>query len=149
MVDAWRAWPIAARLLLAASAAVLAGAHTACATTAYAPCPVPWDGPLPDDAFERCKAVLERHADRLAIADRMPLRLQTGWVAADDVAGERRWTVLVDDGVEPEGLAVVVELRCLREPWLGSPGWGEACGDAFAERALAAELAEALSRRQP
>lgn len=149
MADARPARSFAGRLLRVASAAVIAGALTACATTAYAPCPVPWDGPLPADAFERCKVVLERHADRLAIADRMPLRLQTDWVAADDVAGERRWTVLGDDSVMPVGLAVVVELRCLREPWLGAPGWGAACGDAFAERALAAELAEALSSRLP
>lgn len=116
----------------------------ACATTAYAPCPVAWEGPLPADAYERCKAVLEVRASRLAIADRAPLRLQTEWQAAEDVAGERRWTVLLDDSVEPPGLAVVVELRCLREPWLGSPGWGEPVGEPFAERELAAQLAEAL-----
>ncbi|MFO1030029.1 MAG: hypothetical protein U1F60_03030 [Planctomycetota bacterium] len=110
---------------------------------------MPWEGPLPADAFERCKAVLGRHAGRLAIADREPLRLQTGWVGADDVAGERRWTVLCDDSVVPVGLAVVVELRCLREPWFGTPGWGEPVGEPFAERALAAELADALAQAPP
>lgn len=149
MADAQTARSFAARLLLVASGAAIVGALTACATTAYAPCPVPWDGPLPADVFERCKAVLERHADRLAIADRQPLRLQTDWVAAADVAGERRWTVLSDDSTAPVGLAVVVELRCLREPWLGAPGWGEPSGDAFLERALAAELADALSSPPP
>lgn len=121
----------------------------ACATTAYAPCPVAWQGPLPVDAYDRCKAVLEVRASRLAIADRAPLRLQTEWQAAEDVAGERRWTVLQDDSVEPPGLAVVVELRCLREPWLGSPGWGEPVGEPFAERELAAQLAEALGAPLP
>lgn len=138
-------WSSVARLRLRIAGAVVAVAATGCATRAYEPCPVPWSGPLPNDAFERCKAVLERHAERLAIADRTPLRLQTGWAAVDDVAGERRWTVLGDDRVLPLGLAVVVEVRCLREPWLGAPGWGEVRGDAFAERAFAAELAEALS----
>jgi hypothetical protein len=145
VADGVRAWSFVAWLPLAVAGATMAAAMTACATTAYAPCPVPWDGPLPVDAFERCKAVLGRHADRLAIADRQPLRLQTDWVAAHDVAGERRWTVLTDDSTAPVGLAVVVELRCLREPWLGAPGWGEPVGDAFAERAFAAELAEALA----
>ena len=149
MAEGERAWSFAALRSLVVVGATMAGAMTACATAAYAPCPVPWNGPLPDDAFERCKAVLDRHADRLAIADRQPLRLQTDGVAADDVAGERRWTVLGDDSIAPVGLAVVVELRCLREPWLGAPGWGAPSGDPFVERAFAAELAEALSSRRP
>lgn len=149
MADARRARSFEVRRLLVAALAAIAGATSGCATTAYAPCPVPWSGPLPPDAFERCKAVLARHADRLAIADRDPLRLQTDWWAADDVAGERRWTVLGDASTRPVGLAVVVEVRCLREPWLGAPGWGEVRGDAFAERAFAAELAEALANPRP
>ncbi|MFN8826473.1 MAG: hypothetical protein ACK501_16005 [Planctomycetota bacterium] len=133
--------PRLVRAVLAAVAA-LAGA---CRSAPYAACPVPLTAPLPADAFERCQQVLLQQGGGLVTADASPLRLQTGWAAVDDPPGERRCSVFVDDAVDPPGLAVVVELRWLRESWFGIPGWSEPRGDDAAERALAEALAKALA----
>lgn len=119
-------------------------AVAACRGPAYVACPVNLDRPLPSDTFERCQQVLRQQGAGLAIAQRSPLRLQTGWTPVDDPPGERRMSVFLDDSVEPPGLAVVVELRWLQESWFGVPGWSEPRGDDVAERALAEALAVAL-----
>lgn len=124
--------------------AALATVSAACGSTPYAACPVPLTAPLPADAFDRCQQVMRQQGGGLVVADASPLRLQTGWAAVDDPPGERRCSVFVDDTVDPPGLAVVVELRWLRESWIGVPGWSEPRGDDAAERQLAAALAEAL-----
>lgn len=136
-----RRTPSGARAVLAAVAALAAACHSA----RYEACPVPLTAPLPADAFDRCQQVLRQHGGGLVTADASPLRLQTGWAPVDDPPGERRCTVFVDDAVDPPGLAVVVELRWLRESWFGIPGWSEPRGDDAAERALAEALAKALA----
>lgn len=132
--------PIEARAVLAVVLALVAACHSA----PYSACPVPLTAPLPADAFERCQQVLLQQGGGLVTADASPLRLQTGWAAVGDPPGERRCSVFVDDAVDPPGLAVVVELRWLRESWFGVPGWSEPRGDDAAERALADALAKAL-----
>ena len=119
-------------------------AVAACRGAAYVACPVAVDRPLPADTFERCQQVLRQLGAGLTVAQREPLRLQTGWAPVDDPPGERRSSVFLDDTVDPPGLAVVVELRWLQESWFGVPGWSEPRGDDAAERALAAALAAAL-----
>lgn len=116
----------------------------ACASPPYEPCPVPWQGPLPPDVFQRCREQLLRGYPGLLVADAEPLRLQTAWLATSDPPGERRAAVFLDDRRQPPGLAVVVELRWLRESWITTPGWSEVHGDDAAERELAAAIAAAL-----
>lgn len=128
------------------SGLVLGSLFAACASSPYAACPVPFDPPLPSDAFARCQQVLLQRGGGLVVADAAALRLQTGWAPVDDPPGERRCSVFLDDSVAPPGLAVVVELRWLQESWLGVPGWSEPRGDDAAERALAEDLAAALRR---
>lgn len=133
--------PLVVRAVSAAVVALAAACHSA----PYSACPVPLTAPLPADAFERCQQVLLQQGGGLVTASASPLRLQTGWAAVDDPPGERRCSVFVDDAVDPPGLAVVVELRWLRESWFGVPGWSEPRGDDAAERALAEALAKALA----
>jgi len=126
-----------------AEAALLAALSAACATPAYAPCPVELPGALPADAFGRCRDVLLRTYGDLAIADESAFRLQTGWQPVREPPGERRATVFREAGAS--GLAVVVELRWLSVPWIGMPAWTEPRGDDTAERELARLLHEALA----
>lgn len=125
---------------LVALGLVLAG----CAAPPYAPCPVELDQPPPADAFARCREVLLRRYQDLAVADEVGFRLQTEWVPVQDPVGERRATVYREGGAASGGLVVVVELRWLAAPWFGLPNWSQPRGDATAERALAAELQAAL-----
>jgi hypothetical protein len=119
---------------LAAHAALLA----ACASPAYAPCPVELPGELPADAFARCRDVLLHRYGDLAVIDRNAFLLQTEWAPVQDPPGERRASVFRDE--KSGGLAVVVELRWLRAPLFGMPSWSEPRGDDAAERELAADL---------
>lgn len=119
---------------------VLALSVGAC-TVRYRPCPVA--GPLPPDAFERCRDLLRAVCGPLAIADSQPLRLQTEWFEVADRGLERRVSV----AQEGEGLGVVVEARWLRETLTGAPEWSEVRIDRAAERQLADRLEAALASR--
>jgi hypothetical protein len=119
----------------------------ACATPAYAPCPVD-AAPLPEDAFARCQATVRRLYGGVAEADAATCRVQSVWTPVADPPGERRATVFRDDAA-PDDLAVIVELRWLSVPWLGLPQWTTARGDAAAERELANALREALTPSPP
>jgi len=126
------------RAVAAIGLAVLAAA---CSNLPYSPCPIEFDGPLPEDAFVRARQVLAARYGALAVVDATAFRLQTDWVAADDRNGQRRVTVFRDAG----GLGLVVELRPLLEPLVGLPYWGEVRGDPAAERQLAGLLQRALT----
>jgi hypothetical protein len=131
VASAWRS---------AAAVALVAIAVGAC-TVRYRPCPV--DGPLPADAFVRCRDLLRAVCGPLAIADAEPLRLQTEWYEVPGRGLERRASVAHDG----EGLGVVVEARWLRETLIGAPEWSEVRVDRAAERELAERLAAALASR--
>lgn len=120
----------------------------ACAAPAYTPCPLDLDQPLPPDAFLRCREVLLRRYDALTESDAEAFRLQTAWSPSQDPPGERRASVYLDAAVA-DSLAVVVELRYVRLPWFGLPGWTSPRGDAAAERELAEELRAALTDPDP
>jgi hypothetical protein len=124
--------------------ALLLSVIGACASSGYQSCPVEWSGPLPDDAFARCRTVLLRRYGKLDTADPERFLLQTPWVPVDDPTGERR-IALFPDPQQPGDLAVVVELRWPEVPLVGPPRWAIARGDAAEERALAAELRAELS----
>ncbi|MCB9876085.1 MAG: hypothetical protein H6835_00655 [Planctomycetes bacterium] len=114
-----------------------------CATS-YSPCPLDFEGPLPDDAFERCAAVLRSSYGALTEADAASFRLQTDWVQVEGEASERRASVFRDDA-RAHSLAVVVERRRLTIPVVGSPHWTTSRGDASAERELVELLHGAIS----
>jgi hypothetical protein len=128
----------------ARSAMLLAVLTAACAPSTYAPCPVDVRD-LPADAFARCRGVLEERVGAMAVADEQAFLLQTAWVPFGDKA-ERRASVFRDPapGV-PSALAVVVEVRHIREPLVGLPEWSDSRGDPETERELADALVEALS----
>ena len=128
-----------AAALLAAALATAAG----CGAPSYSPYPLDLGESLPGDAFARCRDVLMHRYEALVRADPAAFLLQTEWAPSQDPPGQRRASVFRDPDV-PGSLAVVVELRRLRIPLLGLPGWGEPRGDAAAERDLADSLREAL-----
>ena len=121
-------------------------AAVACATGSYSACPVGLDTAPSADAFAVCRDLLGSRFGALVLADAGAFRLQTAWSATPDEAAERRATVFRTDAGHAADLAVVVEVRRLREPLLGLPGWTEPRGDAAAERELAAALRAALNR---
>lgn len=121
---------------------------TGCASSPYEPCPVECVLPLPADAFVRCRRALARDFGPLAEADEAAFRLQTAWSPVADPPGERRATVFRESSARGD-LAVVVELRWLRESLFGLPGWTTARGDAAAERDLAARIRSALAAAAP
>lgn len=123
------------------SAAWCLPALVAACAVAYRPCPVDVPGPLPADAFDRCREALLARYETLVLAQAQPLRLQTDWLDAPEVRGERRVSVFTDEA----GLAVVVEVRWLREPWFGAPEWSSVRGDPAAEREVADWLRAALT----
>lgn len=116
-----------------------------CRTPAYAPCPVELAAPLPADAFQRCRDVLRQRYGRLEVVDAGAFRLQSGWSAIQDPAGEQRATVFREDAAGENELVVVVEVRWPAVPLLGAPSWTGPRGDAAAERELAALLRDALT----
>jgi len=124
-------------------ATALCALAAACGAAGYSPYPLDLDDPLPADAFRRCRAVLLRRFQALTRSDEQAFLLQTAWTPSSDPPGERRASVYLDPEVE-DSVCVVVELRRLSLPWVGLPEWTEPRGDAAAERALAAELREAL-----
>lgn len=128
------------------SALTFAALAVACATPAYAPCPVECVQPLPADAFARCRGVLQSTYGAIAESDEATFRLQTGWLPIADPPGERRATVFRDTDAGND-LAVVVELRWITMPVVGLPSWTEPHGDDAAERELAAALRSALEQR--
>ncbi len=119
---------------------LLAFVAAGCAVT-YQPCPVP--GPVPVDAFARCRQALLTRYGELAFAEPEPLRLQTDWVEMADLPGERRISVFADG----DGLGVVVEARWLRERMFEPPEWSEVRADPAAERELARWLGDVLTSR--
>ena len=120
----------------------------ACVSPAYSPCPLDLGHALPADAFARCRDVLLRRYDALTESDAENFRLQTAWSPSQDPPGERRATVYLDT-VVADSLSVVVELRYVRLPWFGLPGWTSPRGDAAAERELVEELRSALADPDP
>jgi hypothetical protein len=113
----------------------------ACTVRPYEPCPVAWSGPLPADAFATCQRVLAARYGALQVADPEAFLLQSAWAPVADPPGERRASVFLDRGE----LAVVVEVRWVREPVLGLPEWSSIAADQAAERQLAVALAEQLA----
>ncbi|MBL9078318.1 MAG: hypothetical protein JNL08_12485 [Planctomycetes bacterium] len=115
----------------------------ACASARYAACPLELGGAAPAEAFVACRALLLQRYGALVVDDAATFRLQTVWGAVPGEAAERRATVFRDDADE---LAIVVELRRIRQPLVGLPAWTAPRGDAAAERELAAALRNELSR---
>ncbi|MCB9887617.1 MAG: hypothetical protein H6838_19150 [Planctomycetes bacterium] len=122
-------------------AAVLVALAAAGCAVPYRACPVELPGPVPADAFARCRQALLARYGELAFAEPDPLRLQTDWVEVDELPGERRISVYAD-GAE---LSVVVEARWLRERWFDTPEWSEVRADPATERQLARWLGEVLT----
>ncbi|MEO6595388.1 MAG: hypothetical protein ABIP94_11605 [Planctomycetota bacterium] len=119
----------------------------ACSTSTYSPCPIEVDGALPADAFLRCKEILQSRFGAFAVVDENAFLLQTAWLATADPPGEQRAAVFRDASPrDPEGLAIVVEVRRLAEPMIGLPTWTAARGDPAAERELAELLRRGLMR---
>lgn len=126
--------------------ALLLTVPCACAVTPYQPLPVEVPGGLPPDAWDRVRGLLLQRYGGLALADEDGFRLQTPWVpmATGDQPAEQRATVFRQ---AEDRLAVVVEVRFLRFPTWGTPGWGPVQGDAQRERELADALAAVLHGR--
>ena len=120
----------------------------ACSSPGYSPFPLDLGDELPEDAFARCREVLLRRYETLTRSDADGFLLQTDWAASQDPPGERRASVFRDPEVDGS-LSVVVELRRVKLPMFGLPGWTEPRGDPAAERELAEVLREALADPEP
>ena len=121
----------------------------ACAASAYSPLPLELGGRLPQDAYGRCKEVLQNLA-ALDVADEQAFLLRTAWYPIDDPLGERRAAVFPDaDPYAGPDLAVVVEFRRPSMPLFGLPEWSTPRGDHAAERELAESLRQALTAQRP
>lgn len=134
-----------ARASLAPAVLLLA---VACSAPSYSPYPLDLGDELPADAFARCREVLLRRYETLTRVDEAAFLLQTDWASSQEPPGERRASVFRDPDV-PGSLSVVVELRRVKLPMFGLPGWTEPRGDDAAERELAEVLREALSDPDP
>jgi hypothetical protein len=121
----------------------LASVAAACGVAPYQPYYVELPAGLPADAFARCRSVLADRFGGFTVVDPEGFRLQTRWAPwqAGERPGERRATVFRGAAGE---LAIVVEVRMLEVPVLGSPRWTDLRGDPSQERELGAVLQEVL-----
>lgn len=118
----------------------------ACAAAGPVATPVAFDGPLPDDAFERCRVVLLQRFGAVIDSDPTWFRAETGWIAfRGDPPGERRAFLFLEAG-RP---AVLVESRLLSVGLFTGPQWQAATADADAARDLAIALRNVLVTAVP